>query len=76
MRRRKTGRDGFQGYSARAAAAHERIFGLPVVLDDQMPEGVIEIRPTQESPATKPRKSLERLCVAGGKCSCETGCRA
>lgn len=51
MRRRKTGRDGFQGYSPTAAAAWERIFGA----QDSDPA------PTQESPATKSHKSPSDL---------------
>lgn len=59
MRRRKTGRDGFQGYSPTAAAAWERIFGR----GDQDPS------PTPESPAEKSHKS-ERPCDRGKACYC------
>jgi hypothetical protein len=65
MRRRKTGRDGFQGYSPSAARAWDRIFGdvpadhnIHVDPGPSMPaEGWVLAPPTPESPATKPHKS-------------------
>lgn len=63
MKRRQKRRDGFQGYSAAAAAAWDRVFA-PEAQESPAPE-----TPTAETGLQIPQSR----CVAGGQCNCETG---